>query len=145
MLEILVSIISGAACSAIATYFLKRYVTEIDDDIKKTSKELKEHSETMSHNQMALHNYKLEIQKAFSDTREEFRKIEQSFTSKTNQILLDLKETKVEMRQLLDESKERKVNDKEVNGKVIMILNKVPLIEEQYREILHMLRGQRPR
>ncbi len=145
MLEILLSLISGAACSAVATYFLKRYVAQIDKDLVQASEDLKDHSQKMSHNQLAFHNYKLEIQKTISDTRDEFRKIEKSFNEKTTQILLDMRETKVELKQLLDDSKERKTGDKEVNGKVIMILNKIPLIEEQYREVLHLLRGARPR
>jgi len=141
MIEFFIAAITGLGSSAVATYFLKRYVTNMDSDVKGLAKNLQHHSEKMSLHQMQFHNHKIEMINMVAKSKEEFQKIEKSFTEKTTQILIDLRETKTELKSLLEENKDRKQSDKEVHGKIIMILNKMPLLENQYHELLREVRG----
>jgi hypothetical protein len=137
--SVLIQVGASGTFAGVATYFLKRYISINDNDIKTFRHDLNRFSEKIFIHTKELAEHKVEVVKAISDSRDSFRKIEERILDKTSQVMIDLKETKVLLSKVMDDQKEKKQEDKEINGKIIWILNKIPLIESQYQEIINTL------
>jgi vacuolar-type H+-ATPase subunit I/STV1 len=130
---------SGGTFAVIATFFLKRYISMNDRDIKNLRSDLNHHAERIFVHSKELSDHKVEVVKAIASAKDNFRTVEERILEKTSNVLTELRETKVSLNQALQDLKEKKNDDKEMYGKIIWVMNKIPLIENQYQDILNAL------
>jgi hypothetical protein len=137
--EVAIQICSGGTFAIIATFFIKRYISINDKDIGHLKKDLNYYSERLTVYSKELSEHKIEMVKAIAGARDGFRDVEERIMERTSQVLIDLRETKAVLAQITDEQKTRRQEDKDLHGKIIWIVNKIPLIETQYQDILNVL------